>query len=157
MKRILTLFSGAALALSLGAQPARAATPPNGAIQGTWAFGANVLYTGGNQSVGTFTFDGNGGVTGVIDFNYFGTAICNGITVSGTYTVNPGRQSGTAVMTLSSVSTGTCDDAGDGDTLSLAFYLGNNLKTMNFVETDPDEDGYFIFEFYNFAGVATHF
>ena len=112
MKRTLTLLSGAAMALSLAsAQPAHAVTPPNGAIQGTGAFGANILYLGDNQSVGTFTFDGNGGVTGVIDFNYFGTAICNGMTLSGTYVVNPGRLSGTAVMTLSSVSTGSCDNS----------------------------------------------
>jgi hypothetical protein len=158
MKRTLTLLSGAALALSLAAaQPARAVTPPNGAIQGTWAFGGNVLYVGSNQSVGTFTFNGNGGVTGVMDFNYFGTAICNGMTVSGTYTVNPGKLSGTAVMTLSSVDTRSCANTGNDDTLSLAFYLGNNLKTMNFVETDPHEVGYFGYDFYNFSGVATHF
>ena len=115
------------------------------------------MYSGGSQSVGTFTFDGNGGVTGVIDFNNFGTTICNGMTVSGTYTVNPGKFSGTAEMTLSSVSAGSCDNSGDGDTLSLAFYLANNLKTMDFIETDPYEVGYFIKTFYNLSGVATHF
>jgi hypothetical protein len=77
--------------------------------------------------------------------------------LSGTYAVNPGKLGGTTVMTVSSAGAGTCADFNYGDILSLAFYLGNNLKTMNFVETDPDEEGYFGYDFYNFSGVATHF
>lgn len=158
MKRTLTLISGAALALSVAAaQPARAVVPPNGAIQGTWAWGANVQYEGESQGNGTFTFDGNGGVTGVVNYNLNGT-VCDGMTVEGTYTVNPGKFTGTASMTLSSVSTSNCADTGDNDALNMTFSISNNMKTINFVESDPYTSGYFYDDFdAPLAGVAVHF
>ena len=117
MKRTVMLLSSAALALSFAAaKPAHAGSPPNAAIQGTWAFGSNVQESGIRQSNGTLTFDGNGGVTGVITYNDDGT-VCQGMSVSGTYNVNPGKLSGTAVMTVSSVNTSNCALTGDGDTL----------------------------------------
>jgi hypothetical protein len=92
------LLSGAALALSLAtAMPARAGTPPNGAVQGTWAFGSSVGDGGYTVGAGTLTFDGSGGVTGVLNLTDDGT-YCIGMGLSGSYTVNPGKLSGTATM-----------------------------------------------------------
>jgi hypothetical protein len=158
MKRTVMLLSSAALALSFAAaKPARAGSPPNAAVQGTWAFGTSVQYEGDAQSNGTLTFDGNGGVTGVITYNDDGT-VCQGMTVSGTYNVNPGKLSGTAVMTVTSVNTSNCALTGDGDTLSIAFSMFNGLKGMNFLETDPEASGYFYHSFDSpLFGVATHF
>jgi len=152
------LLSGAALALSLAsAGPARAVTPPNGAVQGTWAFGAYV-YTDENVANGTLTFDGNGGVSGVL--NYFTDGIyCTGMTMSGTYVVNPGKLSGRASMTVVSVDNAACGNAGDGDILTMDFYLSNGLKTLSYVETDPDSSGFLPYDFDDgeLAGPATHF
>lgn len=158
MKRTLTILSGAALALSVAAaQPARAVVPPNGAIQGTWAWGANVQYKGENQGNGTFTFDGNGGVTGVVNYNFNGV-VCDGMTVEGTYTVNTGKFTGTASMTLSSVSTSNCANTGDTDALNMTFSISNNMKTIYFVESDPQAAGYFYDAFScPLGGVAVHF
>jgi hypothetical protein len=153
------LLSGAALAFSLAsAGPARAVTPPNGAVQGTWAFGSYVAEDDENVANGTLTFDGDGGVTGVL--NYFTDGIyCTGMTMSGTYVVNPGKLSGRASMTVASVNNAACDNAGDGDTLSMDFYLSNGLKTLSYVETDPDAVGFLPYDFDDgvLAGPATHF
>jgi len=158
MKRTVMLLSSAALALSFAAaRPARAGSPPNAAVQGTWAFGVNVQYEGVSQANGTFTFDGRGGVTGVLNYNYDGT-VCDGMTLSGTYTVAPGKLKGTALLTLASVDSSNCADTGDGDTLTLAFSMANALKTMNFEESDEYLPGYFYRSFESpLSGVATHF
>jgi hypothetical protein len=158
MKRTVMLLSSAALVLSFAAaEPARAGSPPNAAVQGTWAFGSNVQESGLRQSNGTLTFDGNGGVTGIITYNNDGT-VCQGMSVSGTYNVNPGKLSGTAVMTVASVNTSNCALTGDGDTLSIAFSMFNSLKGINFMETDAQSVGYFYDSFGSpLFGVATHF
>jgi hypothetical protein len=152
------LLSGAALALSLAtAMPARAGTAPNASIQGTWAIGSIVSDSSYNVGAGTLTFDGNGGVTGFLSYNY-DSQYCVNIPVSGTYNVNPGKLSATAAMTVTSVNTGDCANLGDGDTLTLALSLGNNLKTFYFTEIDPKVSGNFLSDFaYPLAGVATHF
>ncbi|MGA2409413.1 MAG: hypothetical protein ABSG46_03355 [Candidatus Binataceae bacterium] len=158
MKRTGSLISIAALVFSVAsALPARAVTPPNGAIQGTWAFGVDVQEEGLSQANGTLTFNGNGGVTGVLTYNFYNT-VCQGMTLTGSYTVNPGKLSGTAIMTVTSVSTANCDELGNGDTLSLVFSMFNNLKGMNFMESDAKTTG----SFYDAVdaplwGVATHF
>jgi hypothetical protein len=158
MKRALTLISGAALALSVAAaQPARAVTPPNGAVQGTWAFGSNFFYDDESEAAGSLTFDGNGGVTGILSADSDGV-YCAGMGLSGTYVVNPGKLRGTATMTISSVSTGNCASLGDGDTLTIVFNLANNFKTFTYVEVDPDSAGYFPDDFSGaISGPATHF
>lgn len=158
MKRAVMLFSSAALALSFAtAKPARAGSPPNAAVQGTWAFGSNVT-SDSNVANGTLTFDGNGGVTGVL--NYFSDGYyCAGMGLSGTYVVNPGKLSGSASMTAVSVNNAACGNSGDGDTVTLAFFLSNNLKTMSFVEADPLAAGFLPYDFEDYAlgGSATHF
>ena len=158
MKRTVMLLSSAALALSFAAaKPAHAGSPPNAAVQGTWAFGSYIS-SDSNVANGTLTFDGNGGVTGVL--NYFSDGYyCAGMGLNGSYVVNPGKLSGTATMTATSVSNAACGDAGDGDTVTLAFFLSNSLKTMNYVEIDPDSPGFLPDEFEDYAlgGPATHF
>jgi hypothetical protein len=158
MKRIVLLLSGFALALSVGvARPARAGSPPTAAIQGTWAFVSTTGVEGYTVGVGNLTFDGKGGVTGVLNYNY-DSEYCVGMALSGSYTVNPGKLSGSASMSVASVNTNTCSLTGDGDTLTLAFYLGSNLKTLNYVEIDPDSAGYLVNDFgAALTGPATHF
>ena len=157
MKRTVMLLSGAALALSFAtAKPARAGTPPNAAVQGTWAFGSTINDDAEGVNNGTLTFDGNGNVTGILNSNGDG-GICVGMGLSGTYVVNPGKLSGIATMTISSVNTNNCDDTGDGDTLTLNFFLASSLKTFNYVEIDPEVIGYFPYTFYGpLGGQGTH-
>jgi hypothetical protein len=152
------LLSGAALALSFAtAKPARAGTAPNASVQGTWAFGSTIGDEEEGVTNGTLTFDGNGNVTGILNSNADGAA-CVGMGLSGTYVVNPGKLSGTATMTLSSVTTNNCADYGDGDILTLNFFLANSLKTFNYVEIDPEAAGYFTEDFYGpLGGQGTHF
>jgi hypothetical protein len=151
------LLSGAALTLSFaGALPAHAVTPPNGVVQGTWALGSSQGYESDGATDGTLIFDGNGGVTGILNSNADG-AVCAGMPMSGTYVVNPGKLSGTATLTISSVSTNNCADLGDTDILTLQFFLASNLKTFNYVEVDQDLPGYFPNDFYGtLGGQATH-
>ena len=82
-----------------------------------------------------------------------------GMTMSGTYVVNPGKLSGSASMTVVSVANSACGNNGDGDTLTMDFYLSNGLKTLSYVETDPDDEGYLPYDFDDgvLAGPATHF
>jgi hypothetical protein len=152
------VVSSALLALSVAAaQTARAGSAPNASIQGTWALGMNTGDEGYTVAAGTLTFDGKGGVTGVLNEADDGT-YCVGMTLGGSYTVNPGKLSGNAAMTVASVDTGSCGELGDGDTLTLAFYLSNNLKSFNYVEIDPDVETYLNFDFgAALAGSATHF
>ena len=139
------------------AKPARAGTPPNAAVQGTWAFGSSANDGAYNVAAGTLTFDGNGGVTGVLSYNY-DSQYCIGTGLSGTYVVNPGKLSGTATMTVSSVNTNNCAYLANGDTLTLAFYLGSNLKIFNYAEIDQKLSGFFIYDYgYPLGGTGTHF
>jgi hypothetical protein len=150
-------LSSAALALSFAtARPARASTAPNASIQGTWAFGSTIGDGEDGVTNGTLTFDGNGNVTGILNSNGDG-GICVGMGLSGTYVVNPGKLSGIATMTISSVNTNNCDDTGDGDTLTLNFFMASSLKTFNYVEIDPEATGYFTEDFYGpLGGQGTH-
>jgi hypothetical protein len=158
MKRTTRLLSGTALALALASAPAaRAGVAPNAAIQGTWAIGSIQADSSYNVGAGTLTFDGNGGVTGFLSYNY-DSEYCVNMPVSGTYNVNPGKLSATATMTVTTVTTGTCAGLGDDETLTLALSLGNNFKTFYFTEIDPKVEGNFIYsEGYALAGVGTHF
>ena len=157
MKRTAMILSGAALALSFAAaRPARAGSPPNAAVHGTWALGSVQGWEGDGATNGTLIFDGNGNVTGILNSNADGS-VCAGMPMTGTYVVNPGKLSGTATLTISSVSTNNCGDYGDGSILILQFFLASNFKTFNYVEIDPDLAGYFSYYFYGpLGGQATH-
>jgi hypothetical protein len=157
VKRNTIILSSAALALSLAAaQLVRAATPPLGVVQGTWAFGSTQGADGAGATDGTLIFDGNGGVTGFLYSNADGS-ICAGMPMNGTYVINPGKLSGTATLTISSVTTNNCADDGDGAILTLQFFLASNLKTFNYVEVDQEIQGYFPYYFYGpLGGQATH-
>lgn len=92
-----------------------------------------------------------------MSYNY-DSQYCVGTGLSGTYVVNPGKLSGTATMTVSSVNTNNCDNLANGDTLTLAFYLGSNLKIFNYTEIDQKVSGFFIDDFgYPMGGTGTHF
>jgi hypothetical protein len=66
----------------------RAAPAPNASIQGTWAFGVDTQYEGDAQANGMLTFVGNGGLIKVLTYDKYGI-VCQGMTPSGSYTVNP--------------------------------------------------------------------
>ena|ERR1700677_818632 len=122
------------------------------ALKGTYSFLAPSYY-GYYVSQGTLTFDGKGHVTGVLNGNY-DTVPCIGMTLNGTYTVNPGLASGSAVMSLAAVS--PCTNA-NGDTLSVALTIGAGSNVIYLTEVDPDTAGYFIYNLYAFGATATHY
>ncbi len=113
-------------------------------------------YYGYAPAVGTLTFDGEGNVSGTMDIN-FGQqqTVCPGTTLSGTYTVNPDKMTGTATLTVTNNST-SCyyqgapvfPPSGTG-VVSLALSLslvrnGNGVVTLiNMAEMDEDTTGTF--------------
>ena len=127
-------------------------------LKGTYAFLQGATEYGYTNSVGTLTFDGNGGVTGVLNLNYDGT-VCVGTTLNGTYVVNSGRAA-TANLTMTSVSTANCANDGNGDTLALSLSfsakpLEAQVIVINLVEMDQEIKGTFADSFYGLSGVAT--
>lgn len=163
MKKNSTLTSLALLALStvvsgLTAQAVQAVPQQvtYTALKGNYAFGSPANDEGIYPSAGTFTFDGKGHVSGVLSMNDNGT-VCNGMTLIGTYTVNPGLASGSALMTLTSVSTGGCDNAGNNDSIPLVLAIANGGNVIYFAEMDDESTGYFSDNFAYLAGVATHY
>jgi hypothetical protein len=156
------------LAISfVGSTPrARAQATPDGAVQaplnkllkGTYSFVQGTSYYDYSMAVGTLTFDGNGGLTGVLDLNY-DYEVCGGMTLNGTYVVNSNRTA-TALLTLTSVNTANCANDGNGDIMTLAMSFGAKpfnarIAFVNFAEMDEYNTGTYIDDFYNFAGVAT--
>jgi hypothetical protein len=125
------------------------------ALKGNYSFLAPGYY-GYYVGQGTLTFDGKGHITGVLNYN-IDTVPCVGMTLNGTYTVNPGLASGSAVMSLTSVNTNGCGNAGNGDTLSVALTIGSGSNVIYLTEVDPDTSGYFISNFYAFGATATHY
>jgi hypothetical protein len=127
-------------------------------LKGTYAFLQGAVVYGYSNSVGTLTFDGKGGVTGVLNMNYDGD-VCVGMTLNGTYLVTSGRTA-TANLTTTSVNTANCKNQGNGDTLamSLSFSakpLDASVKVINLVEMDQQIAGTFAADFYPLSGVAT--
>jgi hypothetical protein len=127
-------------------------------LKGTYSFLQGATVYGDTNSVGTLTFDGKGGVTGVLNMNYDGD-VCVGMTLNGTYVVNSGR-TGTANLVATSVNTANCKNQGNGDTLamSLSFSakpLGPSVRLINLVEMDQEITGTFAADFYPLSGVAT--
>ena len=72
------------------------------ALKGNYSY-FGTSYYGYYLIEGTLAFDGKGHVSGTMDFNY-----CVGMTLNGTYSVNPGLASGSTTMTLTSVNTNGC-------------------------------------------------
>jgi hypothetical protein len=125
-------------------------------LKGSYSFGAPVNDDGNYPSAGTFTFDGKGHVSGVMSLNYSGD-VCDGMTLNGTYTVNPGAASGSAVMSLTSVNTGNCGLKGNGDTLPVVLYIASGGNVIYFAEMDNESAGYFSDNFAFFGATATHY
>jgi hypothetical protein len=132
--------------------------PLNKLLKGTYSFIQGTSYYDYSTAVGTLTFDGNGGLTGLLDLNY-DYEVCGGMTLNGTYLVNSNRTA-TALLTLTSVNTANCGNDGNGDTMTLAMSFGAKpinapVAFVNFAEMDQYNAGTYIEDFYNFAGMAT--
>ncbi|MGA2409414.1 MAG: hypothetical protein ABSG46_03360 [Candidatus Binataceae bacterium] len=125
------------------------------ALNGNYSFLAPSYY-GYYIGQGTLTFDGKGHVTGVLNYNV-DTVPCIGMTLNGTYTVNPGLASGFAQMSLTSVSTNGCGNDGNGDTLNTTITIASGGNILYLTEVDPDTTGYFTDNFYPFGATATHY
>ena len=118
----------------------------NHSLKGTFSFGSFNVYYGFEPAVGTLTFDGEGNVSGTMDINVDGT-VCTGTTLSGTYTVNSDKLTGTATLTPVNTSA-SCERNGfpefpsSGTTVSLPLSLslvrnGNGVVTLiNMAEMD---------------------
>jgi len=126
------------------------------ALKGNYGFTSLSSEDGDYPSSGTLTFDGKGHVTGVMSLYDDGNA-CSGMTLVGTYTVNPGLASGFATMSLTSVNTGTCALAGNGDTLPVAITIANSGNTIYLAEMDLYSTGFFSVDFGPFGAVGTHY
>jgi hypothetical protein len=163
---LMVLIASLAVSFAGSTSRARAQDTPDGVSQparnkllkGTYSFLEGTDYYDYVSAAGTLTFDGNGGLTGVLDLNYDYT-ICGDMTLSGTYVVNSNRTA-IAYLTLTSVNTANCANAGNGDTMTLAMSFGGKplnapVAFVNFAEMDPYAKGVYIDDFYNFAGVAT--
>jgi hypothetical protein len=129
----------------------------NRLLNGTYSFLQGTDYYDYTSAAGTLTFDGNGGVTGILNLNY-DYEICGGMTLSGTYVVNSNRTA-VAYLTLTSVNTANCGNAGNGDTMTLAMAFGAKpanapVAFVDFAEMDEYTKGTYIDSFYNFAGVG---
>ena len=70
----------------------------NHSLKGTFSFRSFNGYYGFEPAVGTLTFDGEGNVSGTMDLN-IDDVVCTGTTLSGTYTVNSDKLTGTATLT----------------------------------------------------------
>ncbi len=135
---------GMALAQSSSGQVATGSQRLNHTLRGVFSFRDLDSYYSYVPSVGTLTFDGNGNVTGTMDINDDGT-VCQGTTLSGTYTVNSDRLTGTAMLTLSN-SSSACSSL-DNVSLPLSLSLvrnGNGAVTVvNMAEMDDYTSGTF--------------
>jgi hypothetical protein len=118
----------------------------NHSLKGTFSFGDFNGYAGYEPAVGTLTFDGGGDVSGTMDINVDGV-VCTGTTLTGTYTVNSDKLTGTATLTVTNNSN-TCyhnstpvfPSSGTGVSLPLSLSLvrnGNGVVTLiNMAEMD---------------------
>jgi hypothetical protein len=118
----------------------------NHSLKGTFSFGSFNAYYGFDPAVGTLTFDGEGNVSGTMDINLDST-VCTGTTLSGTYTVNSDKLTGTATLTPVNTSS-SCEYNGtpvfpsSGSKVSLPLSLslvrnGNGVVTLiNMAEMD---------------------
>ena len=125
-------------------------------LKGNYSFASLANDDGAYPSSGTFTFDGKGHVSGVMNL-YNDGDVCAGMTLGGTYTVNPGLASGFAIMSLTSVNTGGCALSGNGDTLPVAIAIGSGGNSLYLAEMDDESKGYFGDDFAFFAATANHY
>jgi hypothetical protein len=125
------------------------------ALKGNYSY-FGTSYEGYYLMQGTLTFDGKGHVRGTMNYNV-DEVPCVGMTLNGTYTVNPGLASGSTLMSLTSVSTNGCANSGNGDTLFAEIAIGGGGNTLFLAEMDPYVDGTFADTFYPFGATATHY
>jgi hypothetical protein len=126
------------------------------ALKGNYAFASLSSSYNDYPSAGSLTFDGKGNVTGIMNLNNDGD-VCQGMTLVGTYTVNPGLATGSAQMSLTSVSTGDCTLAGNGDTLPVAFSIAASGNVLYLEEMDSYTDGFFSASFGYWTALANHY
>jgi hypothetical protein len=159
---VIALIAGLAIPfVGLASQTRAQVTPDvpsqnalNHTLKGTYAYLSDANDDGFEPSVGTFIFDGVGGMTGTMDMNNDGV-VCTGMTLTGTYVVDSTRNMATAALTLTSVTTLNCANAGNNATLALSMSIGSAAKVANFSEMDKFITGTFQQTFDPFAGVAT--
>ncbi len=135
---------GMALAQSSSGQVATSSQRLNHSLKGIFSFRDLDSYYSYVPSVGTLTFDGNGNVTGTMDINDDGT-VCQGTGLSGTYTVNSDRLTGTATLTLSN-SSSACSSLNNASLpLSLSLVRNGNgvVTVVNMAEMDDFTTGTF--------------
>ena len=136
--------AGTAVAQSSGEQVTTSSQRLNHALRGVFSFRDLNSYYSYVPSVGTLTFDGNGNVTGTMDIND-DTTVCQGTSLSGTYTVNPDKLTATATLTLSTTATG-CSSL-NNVTIPLSLSLvrdGSGVVTViNMAEMDNGSPGTF--------------
>jgi hypothetical protein len=125
-------------------------------LKGNYAFASLSSSDNSYPSAGTLAFDGKGHVTGVINV-YDDGDVCSGMTLVGTYTVNPGLATGSAQMSLTSVNTGGCGLAGNGATLPVVLSIGAGGNTLYLAEMDDYGTGYFSPSFGLFTAVTNHY
>lgn len=155
-----TLIAAIVLSFGIGGH-ARAQSSPDvshsnaheSSIKGTFSYSTPSGDDGFVVSTGTFTFDGKGNVTGTMDLNDDGT-LCPGLTLSGTYTMNPDRVTGTAALALTVPTADSSCSFGNNDTLNLSLSLASGTKIVNFAEMDVYTSGTFQESFDPIAGVA---
>jgi hypothetical protein len=126
------------------------------ALKGNYAFASLSSSYNYYPSAGTLTFDGKGNVTGVMNLNDDGD-VCQGMTLVGTYTVNPGLATGSAQMSLTSVNTGGCALEGNGNTLPVAFSIAAGGNVLYIEEMDNYSSGFFSDTFGYWTAVANHY
>jgi hypothetical protein len=128
----------------------------NGTLKGNYSFSTLGTDDADYPAAGTLTFDGKGGVTGVISAYYDG-AVCANMILAGTYTIYPTYNIGSAQMTLASVNTGGCALAGNGNTLPVAITIGAGGNTIYLAEMDGYTTGYYSDYFALFTAVGNHY
>jgi hypothetical protein len=125
------------------------------ALKGNYSY-FGTSYYGYYLTQGTLTFDGKGHVSGTMNYNV-DTVPCVGMTLNGTYTVNPGLASGSTLMSLTSVNTNGCGNTGNGDTLFAEIAIGGGGNTLFLAEMDQLSADYFAYDFFPFGATATHY
>jgi hypothetical protein len=163
MKKTIMVASIALMVNAFGISPTRtqAAQSVSQAVtytllKGNYSFSSLAQDDGDYVNAGTFTFDGKGHVTGVMNL-YDDGDVCAGMTLVGTYTVNPGLASGSALMSLTSVNTGGCALSGNGDSLPVVISIGSGGNYLYIAEMDDESSGYFSDDFAYFGGSAIHY
>ncbi|HVA79271.1 MAG TPA: hypothetical protein VNF27_15340 [Candidatus Binataceae bacterium] len=144
---MVTLFTAGSGALAQSSVPD--VPNLNKSLKGTFTYlshGDGEYY----PTTGILSFDGNGNITGTMELNDDGT-VCSGITLSGTYTVNADKTTGTGSLTLATSTSG----CGNTDTIPMSFALSSGGKTVYIEEMDTCATGTFCDSFAIFEAAAT--